>query len=184
VSDAFDDGERCVPWGHAYGNATVTEMDGALEVTPSTSGANDGGCEGDGEVAFEDGGLFVEVATPLAPGHGYTGFRIYFTSSPSAQVDVSDGVLALAAYGERAVAEVPFDPSEMSWWRIRPDREVGGVMAEYSGDGSHWSMLGVLPGEPPSAMRIALYAGTTAEDQAPGTARFRNLGVCPRGSSL
>jgi hypothetical protein len=184
VSDAFDDGERCVPWGHAYGNATVTEMDGALEVTPSSAGANDGGCEGDGDLAFADGGLFVEVAPPLAPGHGYTGFRLYFAASPSPDLGVSDGVLTLAVYGGQVIAEVPFDPSEMSWWRIRPDRRVGAVVAEYSGDGSHWSMLGALPGEPPPTMRIALFAGTTTTDPTPGTARFRNLGLCPPGSSL
>ena len=136
------------------------------------------------EVAFGDGGLFVEVARPLPAGHGYTGFRIYFAASPSPQVDLSDGLLTLGSFGGPAVAEVAFDAPEMRWWRIRPDRRGGTVVAEYSGDGLHWSMLGVLESDPPPTVRVALYAGVTSTDPDPAVAEFKNLGVCPPGSAL
>lgn len=184
ISDPFDDGEPCAPWGYGYGNATVVERDGALAITPSTAGANDGGCEGAADVAFEDGGIFVQVASPLTASHEYTAFKIDFGSMPSPQVIVNDDVLTLGIYDGPAVEQMPFDASAMSWWRIRPDRRAGATVAEYSGDGGHWSMLGAVEGEPPDTIRISLYAGVGSTDPDPGTAEFRNLGVCPPGSAL
>jgi len=187
ISDRFDDGPICTPWGRSYGNATGVEEDGAFAITPASIGQNDGGCKANFDMPFGAGGIFVEVARPLTREGGYTGFLAEFAPAESMQVELRDGVLRLGTFiDESAFAEVPFDPPAMRWWRMRPDRRDGTatLAAEYSGDGSRWSPLGTRPGEPPATIRITIYAGTLIVDPDPGTAEFRNLGVCPPGTAL
>jgi hypothetical protein len=177
ISDAFVAGPACQPWGAQFGGAAVEVEDGGLSITPRGDGQNSGGCTADVPIAFEDGGIFLEVPRAMPAGHGFVAMQAQ-GGSPPPTILVADGVLSLRVT-DGTIASLPYDPAAMRWWRLRPDHIADTIVAEYAADGFHWSRLGVLDVEPPARITLEISAGVDTVDPTPATARLAHLNVCP-----
>lgn len=178
IVDPFDGATPpCETWGQQFGNAQVTASGGVLSITPAANFQNSGGCVSGDPIEFIDGGVFVEVLAVLPPGHGFVSLTVQGgPTQPS--ITARDGELRLTVPGD-VIAAMPYDPTAMRWWRLRPDRASRSTVAEFATDGSHWQRLGALDVPPEPQIILELSAGTDAAEAAPATARAAHLDVCP-----
>jgi hypothetical protein len=177
--DDFDDGVPCASWAtpNLFGDAMLTETDGAMIVTPGVAAGNAAGCFSKSSFALGTEGVIVEVSAVIG---GNNGEYTLFGFPPPVDLAISAGTGELrfqdnaggADHGRRT-----YLPADMRWWRMRP---VGNdVIAEYSANGQMWTQLGNPVPVAAKTIEIGLIAGL-ATDQTSGTGRavFEQLLVC------
>ena len=164
-------GPEC-PWGVTYANnATIAQRDGALEIA-MTGAAGGAGCTAFRSYSFTEGGVFLNVRSPLRVTAGFTllgvraseggaGFKLSFDGNFDFFVDDM-------LRGQRDGEFVP-------WWRIR--RQGSNVVAEVSADASTWEPVATYPVTVPEKIALDLVIGITSAS-SPGTAILDAVGVC------
>jgi hypothetical protein len=183
IADSFDAGHPpCLPWGVQFGLARLDVRDGTLEITPRDDGQNSGGCLASNPIAFDEGGIFLEVPAVMPIDHGFVQISAQGGSYFPA-ITAKDDRLELSVAGH-SIAALPYDPTAMRWWRLRPahaaDTTVADTtVAEYAADGFHWMPLGVTDIPPEPRITVQLNVGVDMVDRQPTTARIAHLGVCP-----
>jgi hypothetical protein len=183
VSDNFDDtsGQPCGA-GFEDGDpiSTVTRRDGVLQQAPGTTDVSNASCTWGG-VVF-DRPVFVEVRSVLGPGGTYTILQLDAAGSSVGMAVTNDAQARLEAFDDAqpgsTIRDIPYDPVEMRWWRLRPDG--GNITSEYSPDGLAWTHLATTSvSTAPTDTDVSLNGGTFAILAAPGVAEFDNFDVCP-----
>ncbi len=181
-SDDFTATSPCANWTvgtSSMTNATVVEGNQQLTITTQAMQTAFGSCFEQQAIALPPTGMFVEVTHPLDVPNGYTELQLFNAdggNAVSATMVSKNRTLTLAANGS-VVAEVPYDPTVPSWWRIRP--VANGLFAEMSPDRRAWSQLGVAAGSVPMHVAILIGAGTDDANEPSATAVFQHLNVCP-----
>jgi hypothetical protein len=176
IQDGFTTSTPCSPWGGSSASlATIMQGGGMFSVSPTVDVASThGGCAESGSMKFGPHGLFIEVTSVVAGQTAYTNLNAYAAPSGlSSTLVAKGGVLYLLG----SSAQITYDATAMRWWRLRPTSS--GVVGEYSADAQSWTMLGLVPGQPPDMIRLDFGAGTDNPEPTPGTAVFRNLDTCP-----
>jgi hypothetical protein len=176
IQDDFTTSTPCSSWGGSSANlATIMQGGGMFSISPSVAVAGThGGCAENGSMQFGPHGLFIEVTSVVTGQTAYTNLNAYAAPSGlNSTLVAKGGVLSLLG----SSAQIPYDPTAMRWWRLRPT--ASGVIGEYSADALSWTMLGVVPGQPPAMIRLDFGAGTDNPEPTPGTAVFHNLDICP-----
>jgi hypothetical protein len=179
-ADAFPGtNAACAPWGALIMDFTnVVESAGGLEITSHAGhlGAQ-GGCI-HASAPFDAGGAFVELGNvPPSATSALTGFVIDELGGGGGKFAMyaEAGLLKARDY-TTVLLSVPHDPVAMRWLRIRPS---SGVEFEASPDGRAWTSIGASPKAPPAMVQVTIYAGVSAAEPAPLTARFEGVNVCP-----
>jgi hypothetical protein len=187
IHDDFTGTQLCDHWGTPSGLA-ASEGGGMLVIAPApNTGGSQGGCFTAEPVAFGDDGIFIKVVSILdqngdGNGGAYTFFRITSVApgdAPSLQLSVGGATLQ-ASSGTSMLGAVPYDTTQTTWWRIRPDRELPGVTGDVSVDGHAWQTIGRAPGTIPTSVTLEFTAGTYGAGlPAPGTMVIEDFNVCP-----
>jgi hypothetical protein len=174
-------------------NATVVQ-DGMLSITLASTQA-DGGCELSHLQVPDGSSLQLEVNDVVRGENGFSALQLYrsFSFKPDQQpnfnsLDLSIGVvdkpggaeLRFATRDQKSIyARVPFVPSTMAWWQLRPDRNASVVVAAYSADGRAWTELGrrSISVSDLDQANAAIIAGTV-DHPATHSAEYVTLQIC------
>jgi hypothetical protein len=187
IHDDFTSTKLCSNWGTPSG-LSATEGGGMLVIAPEPNvGGSQGGCFAAAPLVFGDQGVFIKVTSVLEQyGDGMGGSYMFFTvRSP----DPSDAVtLTLSVAGDtieagsamQTVGTAAYDPVQPKWWRIRPDRDLPGIVGEMSPDGFTWQRIGSASGTLPTSVIVEFTAGTYGAGLPdPGMAIIEDFNVCP-----
>jgi len=188
IHDDFTGTKLCGNWGIPSGLA-ATEGGGMFVIAPQpNTGGSQGGCFAAAPVAFGDDGLFLEVTSVLAQqGDGQGGSYMFFTihtptpaDAVTLQISLGGNHLSALTPDNATTGTVPYDPAQMKWWRLRPDRALPGVVADVSANGFVWQTLGQVAGTVPASVIVEFTAGTYGSGLPdPGKAILENFNVCP-----
>jgi hypothetical protein len=165
--------------------ATVTEGANQLTITPASGTQTFGGCTAATDpTSFTAAGEFIEVTQAVTGDTAYTTLNAYpdpASDAVSATLVIKNGDLNLQNNTDDSfVVSVAYDAATMRWLRLRPvTTHTTGVAGDYSADGTTWTPLGIVPGAPPSMIRVDFGAGTDVGVASPGMAVLANLDTCP-----
>lgn len=130
------------------------------------------------DLPFTPTGVFVQAAVARAADDDYTELRVFGYSGEGATIIESGNTLTLFDnYTRDAIVSVPYDGSQMSWWRLAP--VANGVEGFTSTDGRRWTSLGTdTMVSAPLYVRPQIATGCkTCGVQA--MASFLHFDVCP-----
>lgn len=179
VQDDFDN-TGVLPCGDGFSDedpsSTLTRNSGRLEMAVIAGTTAVASCTWNTQ--FDDG-AFVEVRQTLGEGTTFTLLQVSIGNLAVGIKAVGESQLSLfdTAADPPELVELPYERSNMRWWRIRP--EGGVVIGEYSGDGKRWQRLGAsITPAPTGPTLVHLNAGAFAPLANPATAELDNFNVC------
>ena len=183
LDDDFSTGSPCEPWGSIQNDHADVRLDsGHLLVTPEPSapGTTFGGCTGGAELPIGPEGQILEITGGLTGGATYLVMHAFGMEAGSvdATIDQEMGMIGVYDGLTPTSGAIPYDPPAMRWWRVRPESDGTGMIAEYSADAVVWQFLGAAPGLAPKHIIVNFGAGTNSQEPQPGTASFGRLQVC------
>lgn len=182
IDDAFDGSQPpCGPWGSIRQDQADVRVDsGRLLISPRplVPETTFGGCTGTGVFPLGPEGQLLEVTGSLVADSSYLVMHAFpeDASQLHLAINLSGDELVLFANDERASDGVPYDPVAMRWWRVRPEQDGTGMIAEYGPDGLAWTFLGSAAGDPPRAGAAELRRG---HHRGGGPARDRRVRALP-----
>ncbi|MGE0397420.1 MAG: hypothetical protein AB7T06_11910 [Kofleriaceae bacterium] len=163
----------CLDWGANanFSNATFTEQNGSLTITPfaNTAGAS-ARCSRD-NVAIGAAGARVEVSQALAGASSQTRLELDWGGT-TYFIGVENNGLAAGRPGVTFTGGVV-----RRWWRIWPDADE--LVFDTSDDGQTWMRFGGMGGIPNGTATLRIIAITVNAESAPGLARFESINMCP-----
>jgi len=156
-------------------NVQVAQSNSQLRITPTSSNAQ-GGCDSV-SVPFTNGGVAVRVSATLTGIAAFTGFHALGGINASIQVNQNELKFETYDASTTFAERVYLGADAMAWWRLRPDRAMGQIIAEYSADGTFWLPLGSTSSPPPADVHVKFIAGVSGPSFG-GTAVFERVIVC------
>jgi hypothetical protein len=178
--ETFDNPNSICPWGFFQTGCDYTVANGQLSMTTRVGQTGQCGCGAFNTLTFGPEGELIEIEA-IGSAYEYLFFALHWDASRTSLISrTSPTMIQFSGPGGADLGDATFDPVTTRWWRIRPDADRSGVIAETSADALTWTLLGRDPTPAPDAVKLEFEYGAPGPGETmASTAILDGINACP-----